>query len=89
MKTIEIQAEWFKKLDSESQESFRYINDLFYKNWGTFDNEKLSLLKNREYFCLSLKAMRKDFLDRIGLIVNAIRKTEYLLQDIETQKEEE
>ena len=60
------------------------INDLFYRNWGP--DRKIDM--GERFLECDLKAKREDFLDRIGLIVRAVRKIEWVLESLEFNKKE-
>ena len=85
----------YEKLSVKEKEWVGEINDLFYRNWRS-DRDRdrdtdirkgfLDELKDmgEGFLETDLKAKRKDFLDRIGLIVRAVRKIEWVLESLES-----
>ena len=74
----------FEKLSDREKVWVDQINDLFYKNWGPDSKTDMG----EGFLECDLKAKRKDFLDRIGLIVRAVRKIEWVLESLEFNKKE-
>ena len=74
----------YGKLSDKEKVWVDEINDLFYKNWGP--DSKIDM--GEGFLECDLKAKRKDFLDRIGLIVRAVRKIEWVLESLEFNKKE-
>ena len=58
---------------------------MFYKNWGP----NIKIDTGEGFLECDLKAKREDFLDRIGLIVRAVRKIEWVLESLEFNKRRE